>query len=316
MGKAKHPGKYDNFTDAELGRMMKRAQPGKYEQYTDEALEVRSTDSAFKPSNKLIEPIEAISSYSPPSYERPSTEDHLKELWAYYNPHKGRLSSWWRKGQTKSRTELVGLLNEEQVSVIRMGAVLAEQVRQGQRTEIEFQMFLAQNIATLNQLMHNQHLSAIAMDEGLSTTVSQALKQKRIEMEIDVERHKKMKDVDIQAEFDQAMNTLAAISKFKHLQYEQFDEIRGRILSLIEEEARIENSNVSPQVKGEQLSLIAETKQMYREILDVERRRLLETGNGQEAEGIGSITDLISGRSTSRATATEPISVAKSGNSE
>jgi hypothetical protein len=332
MGKAKHPGKYDKFTDAELGRMIKMANPGKYEQYVDEALEPRkpSTPPATvsKPSDALINPIEVFKQLRDEGRQAQQVpQETLDKLQEYYHPRKGRLTSWWQRIKSVSRTELVGKITDEQIAVLNMGATLEREVRERRRAEIDFQKFLLEHAFTLNQLAHSNYLVALAMDEGLTTTDSIRLRVKDKETDIDLRRKREETKIEredfeerehikITVEAQQAANTFKAIAQYHNLTYDQLEEIRGRIFTLIEEEEQIENSNKSARVKSEQIDEIQEMKKMYKEILNAQRRRLVEAGNREEAEGIDAVADLISSSTTGRKTTREPLPVKKSRNGE
>lgn len=107
-----------------------------------------------------------------------------------------------------------------------------------------------------------------------------------------VEEHKQLKAIDVDAELAQQLNTIHAILKYKHLSFNQYDEIRLRIMSLIEEEDKIQNSNASALVKGQHLELIEDAKQTYKGALNEIKNRLLEAGDGEEISGIESFADV------------------------
>lgn len=328
MFKHKYPGAYDDMTDAEVGRMFKAAHRPAYDDYVEEGLEVRQSPAPVsKPSAQLMNPVEAMSATSV-NYQRPPTEATLQRLWEHYNPNKGQFTSWWQRIRSASRGELLGKVNEEQLEVIRMGAILSEEVRKGQKSEVEFKMFLARNAEALNELIHNNHLRALAMNEGLPVQESiqqrvadresqRRINEKREETEIARKDYEEREHIRITIQAQEAVNTFKAIAQYRNLTYDQLEEIRGRIFTLIKEEDQIERSNeLSPQAKGAMLDEIREMKQMYKEILNAQRRRLVDAGRGEEAGGIDSIADLISSSTVGRKATRQPVPAYKPGDDE
>jgi hypothetical protein len=120
------------------------------------------------------------------------------------------------------------------------------------------------------------YLTRTAAEKGLTIETDQEIKKITL-----LEEHK------VEMEFRKAMNTLAAISKFKHLQYEAFDEIRGRLSSLIIDQHRIQQSDLPEQVKRDQIEIVQDAIEAYKAVFDAQRHRLVEAGYGEEMEGIG-----------------------------
>lgn len=131
----------------------------------------------------------------------------------------------------------------------------------------------------------------IKMEEKRQTEKIE-LKRKEKESNIEVKRITVLAEHDIEMDFRKKMNTLVAITRYKHLQYDEFDEIRGRLISLLEEAHRIENSDMNVYLKSEIMSQIQKAIQAYQEVFNVHRRRLVESGDREAVRQIDSITGL------------------------
>jgi hypothetical protein len=117
--------------------------------------------------------------------------------------------------------------------------------------------------------------------------------KKERESKLRVEEHRQMQEIEVDIEFKKAMSTLAAIARFRHLQYDAFDEIRGRINTLLEEEYKIEMSQLPLELKIKQLENVTQAIQTYKVIYDAKRDRLLESGDRETVEGYSSLTELV-----------------------
>lgn len=139
--KKKYPGAYDDLSDERVGTLVKKKYPADYNDFFD--------DETYK--NVSI----------------------LKE---YYNPRKGRLSSWWQRGKSESRSKLLSVINHEQRLVLEQAAILEDAVREGRRKMVEFEMFLAQHHFTLFQMKAQASLIEQAIAEGYTVENYQQVK--------------------------------------------------------------------------------------------------------------------------------------------
>jgi hypothetical protein len=147
------------------------------------------------------------------------------------------------------------------------------------------------------------YLTRSAAEKGLTVETDQEIKKVTL-----LEEHK------VEMEFRKAMNTLAAISKFKHLQYEAFDEIRGRLNSLIIDQHQIQQSDLPEQVKRDQIEIVQNAIEAYKAVFNAQRNRLVEAGYGDEMEGIGNINTFDGdSRGGGRTAAQKLITVARPG---
>jgi hypothetical protein len=131
------------------------------------------------------------------------------------------------------------------------------------------------------------------------------LDYKAKESEINVTEHRQRRQIDVDMDLQEKLNTLDAILKYKNMRFAEFDELRGRILGLIDEEHKISASHASAEVKGEQLAIIQHSKQTYLELFNAQKTRLLETGDREVISGLNAITDFIGSDESSDSRARE-----------
>lgn len=142
--KRKYPGKYDDLADEKIGVLIKKKYPDSYLDFFD--------DDTF---NKVT------------------------DLMKFYDPNKGRLSSWWQRGKSESRARLLTVLNEEQRLVIEQGAILQDAVLEGKRKMVDFEMFLANHQFALFQMKANAQLIEDALAQGYTSENWQQVKLNR-----------------------------------------------------------------------------------------------------------------------------------------
>lgn len=144
------------------------------------------------------------------------------------------------------------------------------------------------------ELTKAQTANAISVYEAATKNgETPALREQKIltshQITEELRKLKELAEHKVEMDFRSQMNTIRAILAYQHLSYDQFDEVRGRLIALIKEEAMIQESNLDATIKGQQLALIEEAKQMYREVMNVLKTRLLEaprnTPGGTEALG-------------------------------
>lgn len=140
-----------------------------------------------------------------------------------------------------------------------------------------------------------------SVESGLTPENYQLVAVAKATSDIEIDKHRQLKQIDADAALLEQMNTIQAIITFKNIKFNEFDEVRHRINLLIEEEDRIENSHASALVKGQKLELIEHSKGMYKEVLNGLKNRLLEAGNGEELSGMESFFTQSGGFGTNNA---------------
>lgn len=101
--KLKTPGAYDDLSDEEVGRLAKAKHPGAYDDYVDE---VESSEAlVYREETPLVDN---------------RSSQNLQPLIDYYNPSRGRFTSWWETGKSERRNKLLLALNAEQKTLSKV----------------------------------------------------------------------------------------------------------------------------------------------------------------------------------------------------
>ncbi len=297
LGKAfkrKYPGTYDDLTDAEAGRAVQRKYPGKYDDFVEEALEVRQSPTPVsKPSARLMNPVEAMSAPAA-DYERSQTESLLPQLWSHYHPRKGQLTSWWQRLKSASRGELLGKVNEEQLEVIKMGAILAEEVRKGQKSEVDFKMFLARNAEALNDLVHNSHLRALAMDRGVTLedyrNISREEELARVRTDEEqrrsdtkVSEHERLTDINLKARWREINQDLDAADLVLMSEQQLLKKLTDNLTALYREQHQIKIGDDPPPVKKRILARYDKNIEYLESLIDAKQAGHFSSKDREEA---------------------------------
>lgn len=210
--KAKHADKYDHLSDAEVGRKMKAKYP---ERYPDETLEAVSYTSTLEPLVPQIRDL--VGDYTLPEQQvKYYTQQDIQIIVDHYHPNLGRLSSWWRRGQAESRNLLLSVLNEEQLQVIRQGAILEEAIIAKKKSMAEYQIWVTQNAATLQHILVNEQLINNALRVGLTVEnhqhilVAGQLSEVKITeakgmSEVAITEHEKRTNIDLDARWKEIL---------------------------------------------------------------------------------------------------------------
>jgi len=260
--KEKYPGKYDDMSDAEVGRAVK----ARYPQYSD------YSDSEEKMANKLVESVlpSSLTVQQPSDLEswrnppKDKTESNVESLTAYYDPNKGRLSSWWRRGKAESRVKLLSVLNEEQYLVIQQGAMLEEAVRNGKKSKSDYERYLAQNAFVIGELKAKATLIVRALQQGYTVETDQHLKvvkgesQVRVSEEearsgIKVKEHQQLQAVDLKVRWEEIQQDLKMADEADTAEQTIIKNLRGELADAKRERFNLKNSDEPEDLKKELL---------------------------------------------------------------
>jgi hypothetical protein len=263
--KAKYPGKYDDLSDEELGRRVKEKYPDQYQDFTD-----------------------AVTRYEPVR-----RETDIGRLVDYYNPSRGRLSSWWQRRKSESRTQLVQALTQEEAAVLQQGAQLEEAVRKGRKSEADFRVYIAQHAATLFELQTREELIGKALEKGRDFAVDQQLiveeAQSRIRMDelerttkIHVGEHERRTQIDIESRWQQIVQDLDAADLLSISDQQLLKKLRQNLIELIRERDQIAKGDDSPSVKKRILARMDKDIDSLERLIDARQARLLSSENGEE----------------------------------
>lgn len=169
LTKQKYPTVYDHLEDEEVGRRLKSKYPASYSAYVD----VQFTEK-------------------------------VQNLLDYYNPKKGRFTSWWQRGKADSRSDLLQALNQEQRLFLEQAAMFEEAVLKGEASAAAHQTFLANNQYFLIELQAKAHLLGAAIENGLTLEYDQALKYERAQSEVRISEHERMTQIDLNRQFEES----------------------------------------------------------------------------------------------------------------
>ena len=148
------PNQFDHLSDEEVGRAAKAAAEAKelhiYDEY-DEEEEVKLDSIPEQPVLKKEVFSDIIQDLTNGSEIKanPNLDKYSQELDNYLDPHRGVFTSWWQTRKAKGRAELAAELTAEKMNVVRQTMMLAEQVRAGRRSEIEYKRFIVDNATAL-----------------------------------------------------------------------------------------------------------------------------------------------------------------------
>lgn len=281
--KRKHPGAYDDLSDEEVGRRLKAQHPGAYDDFTDNP-----------------DTIEMVR-YEPKALSR--TERNVNDLIKYYDPSRGRLSSWWQRRKAEGRNRLLEVLNEEQARVIEQGAMLERAIREDRKNESDFHVYLAENAAILFQLKASEVLIERALSKGRTLATDQQLilekgqstirlAEERQRSKIKVQEHKRLSKIDVEKDYAIRMNQLRGILAVKLFTHTRLKELRGMVKDLLLERHEVEVSDLPDSVKIEYKALLDGTIDTYKKAYDVGQARLLEGTDGEDVGGTDEDADI------------------------
>jgi hypothetical protein len=273
--KRKYPGAYDDLSDEEVGRRIKAKYPGDYGDFVDDDIEMVR--------------------YEPKTPTR--TEHHIEELKEYYRPSRGRFTSWVQRGKSEGRNKLLEVLNQEQALVIQQGAMLESAIREGRKSEADFQVYIAQHAATLFNLKANEQLIENALSRGRTLEIDQHLilesglseirlseEQRRVQIKVD--EHKQLSEIDVEKDYAIRMNQLRGILAVKLFTHTKLKELRGMVKDLLLERHEVEVSDLPDSVKDNYKALLDGTIETYKRAYDVGQARLLEGADGEDVGGV------------------------------
>jgi len=161
--KREHP-QYQNMDDYTLALRAKERYPEKYADYVDDRLLTLFTGpSGDLPTlNSNFTNIDSSTALQSANFQK-----KFDALLDYYQPQRGRFSSWWQSKKAESRIHLQKLINEEEQLVIEQGIMIENAVLSQRRNKAEFEMFLRQNAFVLIELQAKVELINAALKQGL-----------------------------------------------------------------------------------------------------------------------------------------------------
>jgi hypothetical protein len=145
----------------------------------------------------------------------------------------------------------------------------------------------------------NIALGEAAIENKLDPVNYQLVAVTKAQADIDIHKHRELKRIDSDAALLEQLNTIQAILTFKHIKFDELDEIRKRIFDLIREEEEIESTiNMSAHAKEQYLQIIGKSKEALREVLNDRTNRLVEARHGEEIGGMEAFDSIFGGLRT------------------
>lgn len=223
--------------------------------------------------------------------------DMLEAVKAYYDPGRGRLTSWWQRGKAEGRQRLSDALNNEQISVIQQGALLEQHIRDGLQNEAVFRTFITQNAALLNEIRIKQDLIEQALSRGRTLDTDQQIllaeAQSRIESDkeqrlsnVRVSEHERKTQIDIEKRWSTVKQDLDAADLFDLSEHQLLNKLRDELIQMVRAQARFQDGDDLPIVK-ERINTRYEKDITTLEKLIDERQRLVLSQDKEEAERTG-----------------------------
>jgi hypothetical protein len=121
-----------------------------------------------------------------------------KALQAYYSPNKGRIASWWEGRKSKSRSNLLIALNEEQRLVIEQAAMLERAAINDKKRRAEFQTFIAQHTVLFIELKAKAKVIKKAAKRGLDFESQIAVRSQELLDESETKKQATLLSLQIQ----------------------------------------------------------------------------------------------------------------------
>jgi hypothetical protein len=247
-----------------------------------------------------------------------SSDPNIRALVNHYNPRSGMFGAWIKRAHGEQRVKLLKILNEEQMLLIQRGAMIQEAVIKGQKSEIEFQKFVAENAAQLYQIRVNEELIRQALEEGLTLQHSQTLRaegrmselrlneerartqlgldeeQLRSKIRLDeeeyrsnikVKEHQRLKEIDLGARWAEIQQDSDAADLAQLGDYLVIKKLRQELREAIEERHAIKTSKRPKGLKAELVADYDNFINRLRAKIDERETGHIPSQNGKEAQG-------------------------------
>jgi hypothetical protein len=295
--KKKYP-EYKDMSDEEVGRLVKEKYPGSYDDYMDAALTIQPSTNPQTREKELdskgVDIEESIQNIR---------SGNFKTGWAFFNRIRAKRALSYAEVKA-AENAIADQLIQSEIRVAQAKTVKRQSETVLHEMRMQEEMRDAMHALDLLKIRVEGTLISKAVEQGLTLEVHQALKleggrseihlnQQEKLSEIKINEHRQLSAIDVETEFNKVMSTLAAITRFKHLQYDAFDEVRGRLVTLLEEAHKVENSNMDVHLKAQIISPIQQAIDAYQEIFNAQKVRLMEAGNGQGVRPPDPIAKLI-----------------------
>src|ERR1051325_6266540 len=211
-------------------------------------------------------------------------QDDSSILEGHYSPGGGIIESYARRKRSESRTKNIqqqaseiaaatGLRTTANGSKIAI-ATSAHELEQAParlKESRQLEKVKHKNIKKRTKIATKKKASPEALDGMVQEKykTNQTIRLEKKKAKIEVNKAKALGEHEVEVDFRKKMNTLTTITHYRHLQFDAFDEVRGRLITLLEEVHRIENSNMEAHLKGAIISQMKQAIEAYQEVFDV-----------------------------------------------
>lgn len=197
--KRENPGRFDHLTDEQVGRAAKSAAQAKgfdgYNHYYDSSSSIQKQEAAPQeeatPKKDVFADIVKDLTENSETERISTAEKYSAQLEDYLNPRRGVLTGWFQSRKSVKREELARNLGAEKLAVFNQTMAMAESVRNGTKTEIEYKKFIQENAVVLLEVRSRVNRIIEADRQGLPEIEHTRLKVIDAEENQSFERHQK-----------------------------------------------------------------------------------------------------------------------------
>lgn len=309
LWKQQYPGKFDDRTDREVGLELKWKYPSEFLEYRDQdpvnKLPAPVVPDILPPLSKIphssrnsnerfSNELEAIRNFDINLYSSLSANEGLRRnvesLIEYYDPARGRISSWWNRGKAEGRVKYLTVTNDEQRLLIEQAAMLERAAAEerslkfeSKRQQIEFNIFIARNAIALMELKTKADLIERAFDSGMTEEDFSAINKEQAQSYIRATEYERKVLIDHQIKTKEQQQAVDfALEQQSLKQHQEINGIQKLIDSVQHEISGIQNNpNYDEVTKYGLIKDRQRTLKTYREDKRAKENRLLQNNNGE-----------------------------------
>lgn len=193
--KKKHPGAYDDLSDAEVGRLAKAKRPWKYRNVDDEITEDANVKNAT---------VGRVTRIPPPTLEQPvqSVQQNIPfdDLWEFFNPQQGILKSRLMSLKAEEQNRLLSVLNQNLRLLVERWLVMQQASTTQQRMASETQAFVFANQQQLYLAQLQMERAIEAHNNGYSLDDWEAKRREEERLERLLREQRGLKEIEVEAE--------------------------------------------------------------------------------------------------------------------
>jgi hypothetical protein len=161
----------------------------------------------------------------------PSLTEKIQTTLDFYKPSRGRFTAWWQRGKAEGRVALQEVLNKEQILIIQQAATLENEVREGKKKEVEYNVFVARHVTELLELKARASLIEQAFGKGMTVDHYSEVNKESAYSNIRVGEYERKIEIDKQTEAWRIEQNLSAAERYKMTE----DAVTNRLRKELEE---------------------------------------------------------------------------------